>query len=61
MNAALIDALKRVQQNRAASVARKLTSELQAAGLVQRINGELCVTPRGAAILKAGGRPEPQS
>jgi len=55
MDDSTINALRLVQQKRAPTLGRALVSRLQSAGLVQRMNGDLCLTPRGVAVL--GSRP----
>ncbi len=54
MDAGALSALRVIQNGRARDVDRKLASQLQSAGLVQRMNGELCLTAKGAAVLNAG-------
>ncbi len=51
MDDSTLAALRLVQGGRTADMARAVVSRLQSAGLVQRLNGELCLTQRGAAVL----------
>ena len=51
-----LGALRLVQQRRTLELGRALASQLQSAGLVQRMNGELCLTAKGVAVLNASGQ-----
>jgi len=51
MDDSTLRALRYIQERRTIELRHKQISELQSQGLVQRLNGELALTPKGAAIL----------